>query len=72
MKTVNREVVAEIYRSLETLGAKFDLLGIVGSWGDSLPESQVLRLLRAWNNSTLECQQAGSQCRGANPHSVPS
>jgi hypothetical protein len=49
MSTVNSEVVSEIYKAMEKLGAGSDLLGIVGSWGDSLPEPQVLSMLRSWN-----------------------
>jgi hypothetical protein len=52
MSTVNSEVVSEIYKAMEKLGAGSDLLGIVGSWGDSLPESQVLSMLRSWNEAT--------------------
>jgi hypothetical protein len=52
MSAVNSEVVSEIYKAMEKLGAGSDLLGIVGSWGDSLPESQVLSMLRGWNGRT--------------------
>jgi hypothetical protein len=45
----NPEIVSELYRALVLLGAKSDLLGTVGSWGDSLPEAEVLSSLRAWN-----------------------
>jgi hypothetical protein len=45
-------VVTEIYKAMEKLGAGSDLLGIVGSWGESLPESQVLSMLRGWNAAT--------------------
>ena len=46
----NPAVVSEIYRALVLLGAQSDLLGAVGSWGDSLPEEEVLAHLRAWND----------------------
>jgi hypothetical protein len=49
----NPEIVNEIYRALVLLGAGNDLLGTVGSWGDSLTESSVLCGLRAWNSATL-------------------
>jgi hypothetical protein len=49
MSTVNSEVVSEIYKAMEKLGAGSDLLGIVGAWGDSLPESHVLSMLQGWN-----------------------
>jgi hypothetical protein len=53
-KTVNREVVGELYRALVLLGADNDLLGTVGSWGDSLPEQDVLANLKGWNEVTLK------------------
>lgn len=49
--TPNREIVSEIYRALVLLGAENDLLGTVGSWGQSLPEADVLANLRAWNEA---------------------
>jgi hypothetical protein len=51
---LNREIVKELYRTLVLLGADHALLGTVGSWGDSLPESDVLANLRAWNQETLK------------------
>jgi hypothetical protein len=56
MSTVNRDIVSEIYKAMEKLGAGSDLLGIVGSWGDSLPEAQVLSMLRGWNEATERIQ----------------
>jgi hypothetical protein len=50
----NREIVQEIYRTLVLLGADSGLLGTVGSWGDSLPDSDVLENLRAWNSTTAQ------------------
>jgi hypothetical protein len=51
---INREIVGEICRAFVLLGAENDLLGTVGSWGDSLPESIVLADLQAWNDATLK------------------
>lgn len=51
---VNREIVNEIYCALVLLGAESDLLGAVGSWGDSLPDEHVLSNIRAWNDATLK------------------
>ncbi len=50
---LNREIVLELYRSLVLLGAESDLLGTVGSWGDSLPDEDVLAGLKHWNLETL-------------------
>lgn len=60
METVNQEVVTEIYKAMRKLGAKSDLLGIVGSWGESLPEPQVLIMLRGWNEATPDPVLRGS------------
>ena len=34
---------------LRGLGADVDLRSIVDSWGDTLPDEQILHLLRNWN-----------------------
>jgi hypothetical protein len=48
----NQEIVQELYRTLILLGAEPDVLGAVGSWGNSLPEADVLASLQAWNLAT--------------------
>lgn len=67
MNTVNSEVVNEIYRAMENLGAGSDLLGIVGSWGDSLPEPQVLSMLRGWNEATERTRSGETTSRNLTP-----
>ena len=47
-----REIIAELYRSLVLLSADNDLLGTVASWGDSLPDEDVLANLKGWNEAT--------------------
>jgi hypothetical protein len=54
MQTLHREIVEELYRSLVLLGAQSDLLGTVGSWGDSLPDHAVLSGLRCWNHAMFQ------------------
>ncbi|MDN3551485.1 hypothetical protein [Mucilaginibacter aquaedulcis] len=39
----------EIAYAMHTLGAKSDLLSIIGSWGDTLPSDQILNMLKEWN-----------------------
>lgn len=63
MSTVNREVVSEIYKAMKHMGAESDLLGIVGSWGDSLPEANVLAMLRGWNEATERTQSGETTSR---------
>ena len=40
---------SDLYQKLETLGANRELLAIVGSWGDTLDDEEVLVLLKGWN-----------------------
>ena len=46
--TIEMEIRAEIYRAFEELGADKRLLGIIGSWGDTLEDIEVLDLLKSW------------------------
>ena len=39
----------ELYKALKSLGARSDLLSIVGSWGDTMDDKWVLNALRDWN-----------------------
>lgn len=52
--TVNREIIRELYRSIDALGADPDLLATVESWGDTLDDQQVLANLKAWNSNRGE------------------
>jgi len=45
-------IISELYRTLVLLGAGSDLLGTVGSWGDSLADTDVLSNLEVWNAAT--------------------
>jgi hypothetical protein len=48
-RPVNREIVREVYKAMVFLGARSDLLSVVGSWGDSLTDAEVLHELRKGN-----------------------
>ncbi len=52
--TVNRELIRELYRAIDALGADPDLLATVESWGDTLDDHQVLANLKAWNSNRGE------------------
>jgi hypothetical protein len=43
-------VAVELYEALQKLGAKSDLLGLVGSYGDTLEDEEILDGLRKWND----------------------
>ena len=47
---IHSEIRSEIYRALEYLGADARLLATVGSWGDTLDDAEVLKLLKQWND----------------------
>ena len=53
MNSTQLEIIGEVYRALTLLGADSGLLGTIGSWGDSLPEKDVLSNLKAWNEASL-------------------
>ncbi len=47
------KIIDEITKSLVILGAKSDLLSIIGSWSDTLSDKEVLESLKHWNNSKV-------------------
>jgi hypothetical protein len=49
LDTVNREIIRELQRAMDALGADPELLATVGSWGDRLEDEKVLENLKAWN-----------------------
>lgn len=50
MNNLDTEIRSEIFRALEYLGADRKLLATVGSWGDTLDDVEVLKLLKQWND----------------------
>jgi hypothetical protein len=48
--TIEAQIRSEIYRALAYLGADAKLLAAVGSWGDTLEDAEVLKLIRKWND----------------------
>jgi hypothetical protein len=47
--TIEQQIRSEIYRAFELLGADRDLLAVVGSWGDTLDDQEILAFLKEWN-----------------------
>ena len=43
------QIARELYTAMERLGADADLLAIVGSYGGTLEDEEILALLREWN-----------------------
>ena len=52
--TKHDEVMREISRALELLGADRELLATVGSWGDTQSDDETLKELREWNDGYYE------------------
>lgn len=55
------EIKNEIYKAFENLGQSYKLLGIIGSWMDTLDDEDILAMLIDWNrgeNSISEIKRA--------------
>jgi hypothetical protein len=50
-KNLKADIAKEIYRSLDDLCAHPQLLSIVGSYGDTLPDADVLAYLKQFNET---------------------
>lgn len=53
MPNMKAQIAHELYRALEALGAEGELLAVVGSYGNTLDDDDVLALLRRWNARVL-------------------
>lgn len=53
---IQYEIVREIYKAFENLGAGMELLAAIGSWGDTLPEEDVLDGLIRGNEQLASIQ----------------
>jgi hypothetical protein len=51
MTPTEHAIKAEIYKAVEELGAKPELLSCVASWGTTQTDEQVLERLRAYNQT---------------------
>lgn len=43
------KIAGELYRAAEDLGATPELLSIIGSYGDTLDDSEILSMLQQYN-----------------------
>lgn len=48
-RKIKAAIASELYGAFERLNAPPDLLSIIGSYGDTLEDSEVLQLLKEWN-----------------------
>lgn len=44
------KIASELYKAIRHIGGSGQLLSIVGSYGDTLDDADVLALLRQWND----------------------
>jgi hypothetical protein len=51
--TIKAQIAAEFYKAFQSLGAKSDLLTIIGSYGGTRPDEWVFEHLRKWNEGRL-------------------
>jgi len=51
-RRIDKQINSELYRAVKNLGAKSDLLSIVGSRFDTLTDDVILEMLREWNKYT--------------------
>jgi hypothetical protein len=58
--TLDRQIRIEIYRAFELMKAASHLLAAIGSWGDTLEDDEVLKLLKQWNEDEARAQQASA------------
>lgn len=46
---IENQIIGEIQKATETLGADMELSAAIGSWKDTLDDGDVLALLQDWN-----------------------
>lgn len=51
---IQLDIIGEISKSLELLGANSGLMACVGSWGDTLPQEDILQMLKEWNDKAVK------------------
>lgn len=48
---IEYEIMREISKAIRILGGKSDILGTIGSYGDTLSDKDVLLCLKQWNEA---------------------
>ena len=67
--TIELSIRLEIFRAFKRLGADRELLSIIGSWGDTLDDREVLRLLKEWNMEKAKRAAVEALCKQIAPQS---
>jgi hypothetical protein len=63
---IMKRIMREVYKAVEKLGGDFEILGPIGSYGDSMGDEAVLASLVAWNAAygpTADTEQSGISSR---------
>lgn len=55
------DIIGEISNSLALLGANSGLMACVTSWGDTLPQEDILQMLKEWNDKAVKENWVKSQ-----------
>jgi hypothetical protein len=42
-------IISQIYVAVERMGGNSELLALIGSWGDTLPDEEILECLQMYN-----------------------
>lgn len=53
LSEVQLDIISEIKKSLELLGADSGLMTCVSSWGDTLPQEDILKMIKDWNDQAV-------------------
>lgn len=67
--TIELRIRLEIFRAFKRLGADRELLSIIGSWGDTLDDKEVLRSLKEWNMDKAKRAAVEALCKQIAPQS---
>jgi hypothetical protein len=51
MSTVQKDIISELIKAIKVCDASDDLLSIIGSYGDTLSDSEILHLLQEYNRT---------------------
>ncbi len=58
---IQLEIISEISRAFDRLGAEVGIFAALHSWGDTMPEEQVLQMLREQNDQMLSATSTSTE-----------
>lgn len=51
MTKTQLKIISQIYKAFENLGAGCEILSLVGSFGDTLPDDEILEMFEQYNKT---------------------